>query len=311
MTPKIYVALSTFAKDDIQPLQLLRASGFAFEVNQSGKRLSQEQVIAALHDSDGVVAGLEPYDAHVLQALPRLKCISRCGVGVDNVDLKQAKERGISVLNTPQVVVQPVAELTLALIFDVLRRVTAHTELMRRGSWERLSGFQLAGKTVGVIGLGRIGRRVAELLTRLEARVIGYDIAPDQAWAKTVGVKLEALDEVLSHSDIVTLHVAGSSEVLLDRRAISTMKQGAFVINTARGPLVDEAALVEALQQGRLAGAGLDVYAQEPYHGPLCGLPNVVLTPHCATLTAESRLAMEVEAVSNIINFFKTSRGNR
>ncbi len=306
MKTKVYVALSTFAKESAQPLELLKASGLPFEVNPTGKRLTKEEVIAKLQGYDGVVAGLEPYDAQVLSALPQLKCVSRCGVGVDNIDLSVAKARGIAVLNTPQVVVQPVAELTLALIFDLLRKTTAHATAMRRKKWERFTGSQLAGKTIGIIGLGRIGRRVAELLGRLDAKVIGFDVKPDAAWAKTQGVTLKSLDELLVVSDIVSLHVAG--HFCLGTKELARMKKGAIVINTARGALIDEGALVDALRSGHLAGAGLDVYAQEPYTGPLCDLPNVVLTPHVATLTQESRLAMEAEAVENMIRFFKEGK---
>ncbi len=306
MSPRIYIALSTFAAEGPQPLDLLKGSGLEFAMNPTGKRLTKEGVIAHVKDFDGVVAGLEPYDAQVLAALPRLKCISRCGVGVDNVDLPVARQKGIAVLNTPQVVVQPVAEMTLALIFDLLRKITAHTLAMRQKKWERLTGGQLAGRTVGVIGLGRIGQRVAELLRRLDVKVIGFDLKPDTAWAKAQGVTLKFLDELLAASDIVTLHVASPAgdPWCLGKRELARMKKGALLINTARGALVDEEALVEALRSGHLAGAGLDVYAEEPYAGPLCSLSNVALTPHVATLTQESRPAMEVEAVQNILDFF-------
>ncbi len=308
MKTKVYVALSTFAKESAQPLELLKAGGLAFEINPTGKRLTREQVKTVLKNYDGVVASLEPYDADVLNALSRLKCISRCGVGLDNIDLNAARDRKITVLNTPHVVVQPVAELTLALIFDLLRQTTVHTFLMRQRRWERISGRQLAGKTVGIIGLGRIGRRVAELLVRLDVQVVGFDVAPDASWAESLGVKLLDLNKLLSSCDIVTLHLSADidSPFCLSKNEFALMKPGAFLINTSRGSFVDEEALAEALRSGHLSGAGLDVYRQEPYSGPLCDLPNVILTPHIATLTQESRLAMEVEATENIINFFKS-----
>ena len=255
---------------------------------------------------NGVIAGLEPYDAQVLEGLSDLKCISRCGVGVDNIDIEKAKERNIAVLNTPEVVVQPVAELTMALMLDLLRRVTAQSLAMRHKKWERLTGNLLFGKKVGVIGLGRIGRRVAELLRSWKIDVFGTDLYPDVQWAKVQGVKLLPLDKVLEDADIISLHLSMTDEhpFCLGDQEIARMKKGAFLINVARGALINEAALVNALSSNHLAGAGLDVFQQEPYTGLLCQMDNVVLTPHIATLTQESRSAMEIEAAQNIINFF-------
>jgi D-3-phosphoglycerate dehydrogenase len=306
---QIFIALSSFAQDADGPLKLLKHSGHGFTANTSGRRVTKEEVIAQAKDADAIIAGIEPYDAEVLASLPRLKCISRCGVGVDNIDLKQAKARGIVVLNTPDAVVQPVAELTLAMILDLLRQVTAYTELMRQKKWQRLTGAQLAGKKVGIIGLGRIGRRVAGLLQKLDVKVCGYDIAPDLSWARDNGVELLGLHDLLNQSDIVTLHLTAVDEnpFCLGHKEFQHMKKGAFLINVARGSLVNEEALVSALKEGHLAGAALDVYVNEPYTGPLCGLANVILTPHVGTFTKESRLDMETQAVQNLLQFFKGS----
>ena len=307
MDRKIFVALSTFAQEGPEPLEILTSSGCRFAINPSGKRLTKEQVITQARGFDGIVAGLESYDALVLEALPDLKCISRCGVGMDNVDLAKAKEKKIAVLNTPDVVVQPVAELTIAMIFDLLRRTTEQTVLMRARKWERRTGNLLSGKTVAVIGTGRIGRRVGELLRLWDVNVLGVDVHPDEGWARQHGVKIVGLAQALAAADIISLHVSTSAEdpFCLGANEFAQMKNGAFLINVSRGSLIDEDALFQALRRGHLAGAGLDVYRQEPYAGPLCDLANVVLTPHAATLTRESRLAMEVEAVRNIIDFFK------
>jgi len=304
--PKIFVALSTFAQEGNEPLDMLNSSGHSFSVNKSGKRLTKDDVMTQARGFDGIIAGLEPYDTEVLKVLPGLKCISRCGVGVDNVDLIKAKKANITVLNTPVVVVQPVAELTIAMIMDLLRQLTRHSILMHEKKWERRTGNLLSGKKVGIIGLGRIGRRVAELLRAWDIDVWGADIHPDLIWAKQKNVKIMPLEQLLAQADIVTLHLSVSDEhpFCLGKKEINSMKKGAFLVNVSRGALVDEPALFEALQNDHLAGAGLDVYAQEPYNGLLCDLPNVVLTPHVATLTQESRLAMEIEATQNIINFF-------
>ena len=254
-----------------------------------------------------MIAGLEIYDAGVLEHLKKLRCISRCGVGVDNIDLTTAQKKGIKVFTTPNVVIQPVVELTLALILNLLRKVSQQNNSMHQRQWQRLTGSQLAGKTVGVIGLGRIGRRVSETLSQLGCRVIGYDIAPDEAWAQRFQIPLMSLNQILPLADIMTLHLSASPEnpFVLTRQHFQSMKKGALLINVARGTFLDEKALAEALREGTLSGAGLDVFEQEPYTGALCDLDNVILTPHVATLTQESRLAMELEAVENIVNFFK------
>jgi len=305
--PRVYVALSTFAQEDKRPLEALKAGGFPFVLNIGGKRLTKPEVIQNLKGYDAVIAGLEPYDREVLEALPQLKCISRCGVGIDNVDAAAAIESKIAVLNTPQVVVLPVAELTLGLMLDLSRRMTEHTELMRKGKWERLTGRDLAGKTVGIVGLGRIGRKVAQILRLLGVSVIACDIFPDAPWAAANKVELITLPELLKRSDIVTLHLSGAANcVLIGAAELAQMKKGSFLINVARGGFVDGSALVDALKNGQLGGAGLDVYSEEPYHGPLTQMSNVILTPHVGTLTLESRALMELEAVENLLGFLST-----
>ncbi len=306
MSKKVYVALSTFAKEGPAPLDLLVQSALSFDVNRSGQRLSKDEVIKELAGYEGVVAGLEPYDKDVLNQLPHLKCISRCGVGIDNVDMDVAKSKGIVVLNTPQVVITPVAEMTLALIFDCLRHVTAQTVLMRSGKWERKVGSQLAGKTVGIIGLGRIGKRVAVLLKHLGAHVVGVDMHWDDAWASSNAIEHVALEELFKRSDIISLHLSGGS-FCLTITEMNMMKRGVMIVNTSRGQFINEQDLQQSLVSGQVGAAALDVFNQEPYQGPLIQFPNVILTPHCSTLTTESRLEMEIESVTNIITFFKNN----
>jgi D-3-phosphoglycerate dehydrogenase len=303
---KIFVALQSFGEYDATPLKLLDKVGVEVIYNKLGHRLNQDEIIELGKDSDGVVAGVEPYDAKVLNNMSSLKCISRCGVGMDNVDLELAKAKGIAVLNTPDVVVQPVAEMSVAMIFDLLRKLTLHTASLKRGKWEKYSGHLLAGRRVGIVGLGKIGKRVAQMLQALGAEVWGADLYPDCAWAKKEGIKIIELPEVLKSADILSIHVSvvKHDSFFLGLDQISAMKKGALVINTSRGQVIDEEALYAALKSGKLAGAGLDVFSQEPYNGPLCELDNVVLTPHISTLTEESRSEMEKEAVENILRFF-------
>ncbi len=305
MNSKIFVALSTFAEQGDAPLKLLQESGHPFTVNPLGKRLSPQELIELGKDCEGVIAGLEPYNDYVLENMPKLRCISRCGVGIDNISLNVARQKGIAVCNTPEVVVQPVAELTVAMIFDLLRNLTVHTQLLKSKKWEKKTGGLLQGRKVGILGLGRIGKKVAEILKILEADVYGTDIIADRPWAQSFGVKIVSLEELLKTCAILSIHLSSVEHkpFQLGEKEISMMKPGALVVNVARGNFVDEKALYDALKEGRLAGAALDVFSQEPYVGPLCDLDNVVLTPHVATLTEESRGQMEFEATKNLIDF--------
>jgi D-3-phosphoglycerate dehydrogenase len=304
MKPRILVALSTFAEHDRAPLALLQASPFDFTINPLGRRLTREEIIDLGAGCAGVIAGVEPYDERVLTSLPDLRCISRCGVGTDSIALATAVARGIIIRNTPDVVTAPVAELTVALMLDLLKRVTEHTILLRAGRWEKLTGRLIAGKTVGLVGLGRIGRRVAELLVPFGARLVGCDPAADRSWADRTRVRVVPFDEVLATSDVLSLHLSVDPQhpFKLEAAHLARLKPGAYLINVARGQLVDDRALYDALSSGHLAGAALDVYAEEPYAGPLTTLPQVLLTPHIATLTVESRSEMELQATRNVLD---------
>jgi len=305
--PKVLVALSTFTEYGDAPLTLLKESGLDYYLNPLGRRLVREEIVEMGKDCAGIIAGVEPYDDYVLDHLPKLRCISRCGVGIDNISLATAKEKGIVIKNTPDVVVLPVVELTMAMIFDLLRRLSYHTRLLRSKQWQKKAGNLLSGKKAGVLGLGRIGRKVAETLVKLGAEVYGADLSPDQKWADENGVKIVSNEALLRESDIISLHVSllENDKFILGKKEIESMKEGAFLINTSRGEVIDEEALYRALKSNHLGGAALDVFQKEPYEGPLCELENVVLTPHIATLTAESRVQMEVEAVRNLIDFFR------
>jgi len=307
MKIKILVALQTFGEYSQMPVHLLKGSGAEIVMNDLRHRLLREEIVRLGKNCEGIIAGVEPYDEEVLDKLPMLKCISRCGVGTDNIDKKEAQKRKIAVLNTPDVVIQPVAEMTLAMAFDLLRLLSYHTSVLRSKQWKKKAGRLLAGSKVGVIGLGRIGKRVAEMFCALKAEVYGADISPDKDWAQKQGIKIMSGAELLKEVDILCLHVSVSAEdpFIMGEKELSSMKPGSIVINTSRGKVVDEKALYNALSSGHLAGAGLDVYSQEPYEGPLRDLDNVVLTPHIATLTRESRARMEKEAVENLLRYFE------
>ena len=301
----IFVTLSTFAEYDRAPLAMLEASGVPFKIHSTGKRITTAELIADGRDATVVVAGVEPYDRVTLDALPGLRCISRCGVGVDAIDLALARERGIAVANTPDAPTAAVAELALTMMLGLSRNVPRQAVAARAKAWKRIESHLLGGRRVGIIGLGRIGRRVAELARAFGSDVWAAEPAPDPAWCAAHGVRIVTLDELLAGCDVVSIHAAKSAGAPLRIGAaeIARMRAGAILINLGRGEMVDETALYQALVSGHLFGAGLDVYPQEPYAGPLCELDNVILTPHAATLAVETRVAMERECVRKAIAF--------
>lgn len=305
VTELIFVALSSFAATDSSPLKQLEASGHPVRIHSSGKRITPTELIRDATQATIVLAGIETYDSNALNQLPFLRCISRCGVGVDSIDLATAKHRGVVVANTPHIPTQAVAELALAMILSLCRRLRSQANLMQARQWERLTSNLLGGRTVGIIGLGRIGQKVARLCRAFDAHVLAIDPLANAKLAALLDLQLVDQKRLLSESDIICLHASKSpgETALIGSAEFSQMKRGTILINLARGGMVDEAALLDALRSGHISGAGLDVFHTEPYTGPLCDFDNVILTPHTATLTIETRAAMELQCVSNALDF--------
>ncbi|MEW5773111.1 MAG: phosphoglycerate dehydrogenase [Thermodesulfobacteriota bacterium] len=299
---RIAVTTSTFAEYSREPLDLLEAAGAEVVLNPLGRKLKPEETIALLAGCDGVVAGTETYDAAVFAALPGLRAVSRCGVGMDSVDQAAARNRGVKVLNTPLGPTRAVAELTVGLALDLLRQVTRMDRELRAGTWKKRMGSLLAGKKVGVVGFGRIGRATAELFAGLGCEIGYSDVAPFADCP--IYAKCMELPELLAWADIVTLHCSkpASGGFVLGEAELAAMRPGAWLINCGRGGLVDEDALYRALQGGRLSGAAVDCFGQEPYAGPLAGADTAVLTPHIGSYAREGRARMETDAVKNLLD---------
>ena len=300
----IYVTLSTFGESGSEPIRLLKSSGFKFGVNQTGKRPSAQEVLQNCCEAKVLIAGVEEYGAGDLSNFKRLKCISRCGVGTENIDKVAAEKLGVIILNTPNEPVQAVAEHTVMLMLALLRKILDLDRDTKAGSWKRHTGNLLQGKVVGLVGYGRIGKKVACLLRPFGVEILAYDPA---ALVERPTVKIKDLDELLAKADIVSLHCPPET-VFIGRQEFLKMKKGSWLINTARGDLLDDHALAEVLELRHLAGAALDVFPQEPYSGVLLSNEKVILTPHQATLTKETRLAMEVAATQNAIDFIAQNK---
>ncbi len=300
MTHRVAIGASLFAAEDSAPTDLLRESGIEFVPNPYGRRLTEDEVIEHLEGMDGLIAGLEPLNRRVLSsAVPKLKALARVGIGVSNIDLEAAEELGVKVSNTPEPPTQPVAELTVAAMLALCRGLVRINAAFHAGGWPKEVTTGLIGTNVLLIGYGRIGRRVAQMLQPFGARLLVADPFIDPS-SLTGGEQLVGLEEGLAQAQVISLHLSGE-EVLLGPEQFERMRDGVVLLNSARGGLVDENALLEALESGKVAGAWFDAFWEEPYHGRLVGMEQVLLTPHGGTFTFQCRREMEVEAVRNLL----------
>ena len=284
-------------------LEMLRAMK-GYEVEET-KGKGPEVLQKALSDAVALVVRSETkVTAEMMGRSPRLKIIARAGMGTDTIDVAEASRRKIAVLTAPGANSNSVAEYTFALLLALARKVAPGSASLMAGKWDRkpYEGSELRDKTLGLIGLGRIGSRVASIARGFGMKVIAHDPGVASEQAESLGVDLMPLDVVIQQADILSLHAKLSSTTrhLLDERRLSLAKKGMLIVNTARGALIDDAALVKALQDGRVAGAALDVYDPEPLpaDSPLRAAPNVLLTPHLAASTAEAQTRVAVEIAS-------------
>lgn len=303
MSQKILLGPSSFAQLDSAPVDRLISAGFEVVNNPFGRKLIKQELIELLPGAKGLIAGLEILDEEVMRK-SELKVISRCGSGLSNVDMEAAERLGIKVFSTPYGPTSAVAELTLGAMINLLRMISLMDRDMHEGRWTKKIGMQLEGKTVVVIGLGRIGRKVVSLLKPFNVRLLAVD--PDVK-EKIDGVEILPLDKALVEADIITIHSSGEQQIIGDDE-FRLIKSGAFLLNAARGGLINEGALVNALESGKIAGAWLDTFGVEPYIGPLSKYPQVLLTPHVGSYTLECRRSMEMEAVNNLLSGLREVR---
>lgn len=310
---KIAITTTSYGKYDEKPLKLLKGYDFEILLNPYGRKLKEEEIVEMCKDAIGIIAGTETLNADIIAKLINLKIISRCGVGLDNVDIDTAKRLGIKIFNTPDAPTIAVAELTIGLILNLLRKINPMCTAIRKGKWEKLMGNLLYGKKVGIIGFGRIGRKVGLFLATLGCEVRYYDIRDTELEIEEIrdrGYSFERsdLDELLKKSDIITIHVS-TNEQIIGKTKIKLMKEGAWLVNVSRGGVVDEEGLYQALKEGHLAGAALDVFEQEPYIGFLKELDNIILTPHIGSYAKETRIEMELRAAKNLLKGLRSTKG--
>ncbi len=303
---KILVTATSFKPDSPTPA-LTELQNFADEIvfNPKGKPLTEGELIPLLEGCDGYIAGLDFVTAKVIDSCTGLKVISRYGAGVDRVDLNAAKAKGIPVCNTPGANAQGVADLAFGLILGVARKLPMLDKKTKESQWVRSTGTELYEKTIGILGLGAIGKAVAKRAQGFSMKVLAYDPYINEQYAKDNNIVVADFDTLVKEADIISLHLPlnDKTKYIINADVMRSMKKGVIIVNTARGGLIDEAAAYEFLKSGHLGGLGLDAYEEEPpQHSPLFGLDNVVLTPHTASHTFEATTNMADMSVRNLID---------
>lgn len=295
----VAIGPSSFGDVDPRPLEKLRAAGFQIRENPFKRRLTEAEIITHLQGVDGLLAGLEPLHRGVLSAAGQLRALARVGIGMANVDQKAALELGIKVSNTPFGPTEAVAEMTLCAALTLLRGLIPRNEALHRREWPKNVTLGLSSLPVLFVGYGRIGRKTADLFRMCGAEILVFDPFLKADGLKN-GERYVTLEEGLAVARVVTIH-AGGEEELLGADEIRRLPRGSFILNSARGELVSESAVCDALDDGHLAGVWCDAFVQEPYSGRLCDYPQALLTPHSSTYTEQCRRSMESEAVDNLL----------
>lgn len=302
---KIFVSTHPFSSTSELPMKLVKENGLELAVNEHGRKITTEELAQDLKDAEVLVAGTEKITEEVFQNAPNLKLISRVGIGLDGVDFELCKKYGIRVAYTPDAPTMAVAELCVGLILDLARKISHTDKAIKNGIWNRYMGTLLYGKTVGIFGMGRIGKSLIHLLSPFNVKFKVYDLEPDLAFGRLYDVSFVSKEEVLKTSDVVSVNVPLKEDtkdyIAMDE--FHLMQNHAILINTARGGIVNEDDLYIALKEGLIGSAAIDVFEEEPYVGNLKELDNCLLTCHMGASTIDSRTDMEVQALEEVIRY--------
>jgi D-3-phosphoglycerate dehydrogenase / 2-oxoglutarate reductase len=300
----VLVASRSFGKNCPEKLEEMKRSGCVFLPQKFDKAPSEEQLLEAVPDADVIISGTEPITSKVLSAATRLKLIAKHGVGYDNIDVNAARERGVAIALAGPVMVDSVADLALGLLLAIARKIPQGSANVRVGKWDRFVGPELRDKCIGIVGFGQIGKAVARRAKGFGLRILAHDTFQDAFFAASWGVRYVDFETLLAESDFISVHAPLTAETkhLFDRERLAKMKPTAFLINTARGELVDEAALYESLKNEKIAGAATDVFAKEPPgKSPLLELDNFIATPHLGGQTPEALRRMGEVTAENVL----------
>lgn len=301
---KVLTTPRSYGKTDPEVFSMLQAAGLEVVRNDTGGILDKETIKAMLADCDGVIVGVDPMDAEVIAAAPKLKAIAKYGVGVDNIDLDAAEARGIKVSRTVGANSEAVADYAMALILAVARKTVLIDRQCRKGDWKKITTRDVTGGTIGILGLGAIGKNVAQRAQGFGIKVLAYDTFWNDDYAREHHITRATPDEIYAQCDVISLHLPllPETENFIGAAELAKMKSDVILVNTARGGLIDENALLDALEAGKIYGAGIDAFSSEPPKDPRWfTLDNVVLGSHCAASTSGASRNMGRMATANLI----------
>ena len=305
---KVLVTTVPFGDRVRLPLDLLETAGIEYVINPLGRKLKEDELAEMVADYEVLIAGTEPITEKVMSRAPKLRMISRVGIGLDSVDLLAAERRGITVSYTPDAPAPAVAELTIGLMFSLMRSIHVANAQMHQGQWRRHFGRRISELTIGVVGAGRIGSRVLRQLAALGAgRLLVNDTNPDCRLDSGLPVERVGKDVIYREADIVSLHVPLTAQTknMVRREHLMGMKPDAMIINTARGGIINEEDLAQVLRSGHLGGAAVDVFCEEPYGGELSSIERCLLTSHMGSMSVDCRTRMEIEATEEAIRYLR------
>jgi len=303
---KVLITTVPFGDKDRYPLDLLEKNNIEYTINPFNKKLTEKELLDLVEDFDVIIAGTEPITKKIMKNAKNIKMISRVGIGLDSVDLLEARKTGIKVSYTPDAPAPAVSELTIGLMLTLLRSVHVSNFEMHNGQWNRFFGRRLSNITIGIIGMGRIGFGVLKHLQGFGApRVLVNDIKSCKFDLNKYNVKIVNKEDIYSESDIITIHTPLTSQTknMIQRKQLISMKKDAIVINTARGGIINENDLYKVMKSGHLSGAAVDVFDLEPYHGKLQEIKRCILTAHMGSMSIDCRTRMEIEATEEAVRF--------
>lgn len=303
---KALITTVPFGAQNRLPVELLEGAGIDYLVNPIGMKLTEDQLADLIPDFEILIAGTEPITEKVLSRATKLKIISRVGIGLDNVDLLAAERRGIRVSYTPDAPAPAVAELTLGLMLSLLRNVHIANAEMHRGEWQRHLGRRIPEVTIGIIGVGRIGGRVLRRLSAFGTpRILVNDLRPNPKLVPELKLEWVGKEEIYHSADVISIHVplSAMTQNMIRLEQLLSMKPDALLINTSRGGIINEEDLAHVLNSGHLGGAAIDVFNEEPYHGPLSMIDRCLLTAHMGSMSRDCRSRMEIEATEEAVRY--------
>jgi len=302
---KVLSTSPTFGFFVSEPVEYLKSHGCEVDLTPQGKKVTEQDLVNIGGQYDAMIIGLEKVTASVLHASAKLKAVAKHGAGVDNIDVKTATDKKVVVLSAPGTNADAVADLTIGLFLSLARSIPWADRSVKQGGWPRVVGVQMNEKVLGIIGLGLIGKKVAQRATGFGRKILGYDVIKDEEFARKWGVTFVPLEEILKQADFISIHVPliPSTRRLIGSKELQQMKKDAFLVNISRGDIVDEEALYQALKEKRIRGAALDVFSQEPIGAsPLLQLDNLISTPHMGAYTFEALRETGMICVRGIVD---------